>query len=357
MFAISARLTSICWRAWRPGAVLLVAIIVLQIVTSGGSAFERAPSLDVGHLTDPDVAMAVRSAYDLPAWIEGEGAPERIPAEDMAGMVELERARLTALMTALGYLDAEVLVENKQSPAHLTLLPVAHQRYRVGTIEVAGLNEAELGKETIADIVSIVPSYTGQIATTDLLSRLEDSVIFRIAAKHPLAKIIDRQVVGEPSTALADITVSVESGPTVRFGDVVTSGLRRIKAKTLQQLIPFAPGDPYDRGQLDLLRQNLEELGLFSRVRVSADQALDERGLLPVRVQVTEKPVDIAQLSRSGANGLVVAVLTLFALALRQIGIAGGASPLIVRTTSLVSLLMILAFGVFGIQRLPIFLL
>lgn len=347
-------LVRICWGVRRPSVVLIVAIIALQIITNGGSAFERAPSLDVGHFADADVAMALGSAYNLPAWIEGEGAPERIPGEDMAGMIELEKARLTALMIGLGYLDAEVLVDSKQSPARLTLLPVTNQRYRVGTIEVVGLHEAELGQELIADIGSIVPSYTGQFATTDLLSRLEESVIFRIAAKHPLAKIANRQVVGEPSTGLADITVSVESGPAARFGNVITSGLRRTKAKTLQQLISFAPGDPYDRGKLDVLHQNLEELGLFSRVRVSTDQALDEKGLLPVRVQVTEKPVDIAQLSRSGANGLVVAMLTLFALALRQVGMAGGGSPLVVRMASFVSLLMILAFAVFAIQRLPI---
>lgn len=300
--------------------------------------------------------MAVRSAYNLPAWIEGEGAPERIPTEDMAAMIELEKARLTALMIGLGYLDAEVLVDSKQSSARLTLLPVTHQRYRVGTIEVVGLHEAELGQEMIADIGSIVPAYTGQFATTDLLSRLEESVIFRIAAKHPLARIANRRVVGEPSTGLADIIVNIESGPAARFGNVITSGLRRIKAKTLQQLIPFGPGDPYDRGKLDVLRQNLEELGLFSRVRVSADQALDEKGLLPVRVQVTEKPVDITQLSRTGTDGLVVAMLTLFALALRQVGVAGGGSPLVVRMASLVSLLMIFAFAVFVIQRLPILL-
>lgn len=349
-------LVRVCGGVRRPSAVLIVAIIALQIIVNRGSAFERAPSLDVSHVADTDVAMAVRSAYNLPAWIEGEGAPERIPAEDMAAMIELEKARLAALMIGLGYLDAEVLVDSKQSPTRLTLLPVTHQRYRVGTIEVVGLQEEELGQEMIADIGSVVPSYTGQFATTDLLSRLEESVVFRIAAKRPLARIANRQAVGEPSTGLADIILSVESGPAARFGNVITSGLRRVKAKTLRQLVQFGPGDPYDRGKLDVLRQNLEELGLFSRVRVSADQALDEKGLLPVRVQVTEKPVDIAQLSRTGTDGLVVAMLTLFALALRQVGMAGGGSPLVVRMASLVSLLMILAFAVFAIQRLPILL-
>ena len=356
MFATSAMLVRICWYTRRPGAILIVAIIALQIATIGSSAFERVPSLDVGHFADADVAMAVRSAYNLPAWIEGEGAPERIPAEDMAAMIEIEKARLTELMTGLGYLDAEVLVDSKQSPVRLTLLPVTHQRYRVGTIEVVGLHEAELGREMIADIGSIVPSFAGQFATTDLLSRLEESVIFRIAAKHPLARIADRQVVREPSTGLADITVRIESGPAARFGNVITSGLRRTKTQTLQQFIPFGPRDPYDRGKLDVLRQNLEELGLFSRVRVSADQALDEKGLLPVRVQVTEKPVDIAQLAHSGANGLAVAVLTLFALAIRQTAMAGGAPSFVVRTVSLVSLLTILAFAVLAVQRLPILL-
>lgn len=356
MFATSAMLIGFFRRARRPGAVLIVAAIALQAVINGGSAFERAPGLDVSHVVDADVAMAVRSAYNLPAWIEGEGAPERIPREDLAAMIEIEKARLTALMISLGYLDAEVVVDGKQSPAQLTLLPVTHQRYRVGTIEVIGLHEAELGQETIADIGSIVPSFTGQVATTDLLSRLEGSIIFRIAAKRPLAKIAHREVVGEPSTVLADVTLSVDSGPAARFGNVTTSGLRRTRANTLQQLIPFVPGDPYDRGKLDVLRQNLEELGLFSRVRVSTDQALDEKGLLPVRVQVAEKPVDIAQLSRSGANGLAIAMLTLFALALRQVGLSGGSSPFVVRATSLVSLSMILAFAVFGTQRLLLFL-
>ena len=356
MLAISAMFVRICGGARRPSAVLIAAIIALQIIVNGGSAFERAPSLDVGHFADADVAMAVRSAYNLPTWIEGEGAPEQVSAEDMTAMIELEKARLAALMIGLGYLDAEVLVDGKQSSARLTLLPVAHQRYRVGTIEVVGLHEAELGQEMVADIGSIVPSYTGQFATTDLLSRLEESVVFRIAAKHPLARVANRQAVGDPSTGLADIIVSVESGPAARFGNVITSGLRRVKAKTLQQLIPFGPGDPYDRGKLEELRQNLEGLGSFSRVRVSTDQALDEKGLLPVRVQVTEKPVDIDQLSRTGTDGLVVAMLTLFALALRQVGMAGGGSPLVVRMTSVVSLLMILAFAVFAIQRLPILL-
>lgn len=126
----------------------------------------------------------------------------------------------------------------------------------------------------------------------------------------------------DPQAAQADLSVTVDSGPPVRLGDLQVIGLKRVPESLIRRYVQYEPGDPYDQRQLEDWQQALQSTTFFRGAFVTlANGATGEASAgaagqaphagagpvtptpgqtsppsgdapvtLPVRVQVTEAP-------------------------------------------------------------------
>nr|WP_156900863.1 autotransporter assembly complex family protein [Conchiformibius kuhniae] len=171
--------------------------------------------------------------------------------------------------------------------------------------------DAQLGKRTRIDNVSV--AITGAIVADEDLGayyknavagwklpvgspfRQEDwsasktSVLTAVTRKkYPLAKLSHTRATVNPQNQTADLSVSVESGEAVYFGDLDISGTRRYPDSVVRGLANFKTGDPYDLDKLLDYQQALENNSHYAGASVQADFDGIREGRVPVKVSVSE---------------------------------------------------------------------
>lgn len=107
---------------------------------------------------------------------------------------------------------------------------------------------------------------------------------------HPLAQVMDRQTTVNHLARTVTVELAVAPGPKARFGPLTFEGLDSVEEDYLRSLVPWARGDLYDDGKLDLFKARLLRGGLFSAVVTQNAKELDAAGELPLTVTVVEGP-------------------------------------------------------------------
>lgn len=107
--------------------------------------------------------------------------------------------------------------------------------------------------------------------------------------KYPLATFSQTRAEVNPQTQTADLTVNVESGRPIYFGELEISGVERYPESVVRGKARFQPGDVYDLDKILDYQQALESDNHYSGASVHADfDSLKEGDRVPVKVAVSE---------------------------------------------------------------------
>lgn len=106
--------------------------------------------------------------------------------------------------------------------------------------------------------------------------------------KYPLARFTDTQAAVNPQTNKADLTVQVDSGRPIYFGDLHISGTERYPESVVRGLAQFKSGDVYDLDKILDYQQALEGDNHYSGASVQADFDNLTGDRVPVKVAVSE---------------------------------------------------------------------
>ncbi|WP_223261146.1 autotransporter assembly complex protein TamA [Methylophilus medardicus] len=110
-----------------------------------------------------------------------------------------------------------------------------------------------------------------------------------LRAEFPNAKMTRSQAMVNPQTQQVQITISLDSGPAVRIGQVHFHGLQHYQASQLRPLNTLSTGAPYRQADLLTLQNSLMSSGKFRAVEVAANtDALQADHIADVDVTVHE---------------------------------------------------------------------
>lgn len=110
-----------------------------------------------------------------------------------------------------------------------------------------------------------------------------------IRAEFPNAKITTSQAMVNPQTQEVLITVAIDSGPAVRFGEVHIHGLQHYKESLVHPLNTLKTGAPYRQADLLTLQNSFMSTGKFRSVDVAArTESLNPDHTADVDVTVNE---------------------------------------------------------------------
>jgi translocation and assembly module TamA len=111
-----------------------------------------------------------------------------------------------------------------------------------------------------------------------------------LAVRYPAARLAASEARIDPAAQAADLTLTVDSGPTFFYGAPVISGSQRYPESTIRNLSPVKPGQPYRQQDLLDYQAALEMSGYYAQatVRIDPDPAL--AAAVPIRVDVVERP-------------------------------------------------------------------
>ena len=131
----------------------------------------------------------------------------------------------------------------------------------------------------------------GQPFTQQAWSEAKGSILTTLLSeRHPNAKLEQSQAAIDPKTHQAALSLTFDSGKSVRLGKLQIKGLKHYPPALVNNINPIKSGDVYQQSTLLQFQSTLQETGKFNRVSVSAaTQTLSEDGLADVIVDVQER--------------------------------------------------------------------
>lgn len=117
-------------------------------------------------------------------------------------------------------------------------------------------------------------------AKTEALRRLT-------ATRYPTGHLVDSQARIDPDTLQAELSLTLDSGPDFRFGEVLVEGTQHYSAELVRRLAQIPTGSIYTQADLLKAQQRVADSGYFDSVFMTLDTGGNPQAA-PVRVQVRE---------------------------------------------------------------------
>ncbi|MBA3816818.1 MAG: outer membrane protein assembly factor [Parachlamydiaceae bacterium] len=105
---------------------------------------------------------------------------------------------------------------------------------------------------------------------------------------YPLAKIVQREVLADQTSKSVSVTLHLDSGHLARFGPTSITGQKRVQDIFFCRKITWQEGALYQPEQVARTLNALEASGLFSSITIRYADEVDENGMLPMNITVTE---------------------------------------------------------------------
>jgi len=214
----------------------------------------------------------------------GAGLLRRRAEKDISRMIEALRSE--------GYYGAGVTLEMNEevSPVDVRFQVDTGPLFRIQAVEISfesGASPFSGEKPSTAGDPILKP---GDPARADDMVRAGDRVIERLKNQgHPFAEIKDLKARVDHAERAVRVVMVVIAGPYVRFGGTSVTGLETVDASYVQSKLAWVEGEPFNASLLERTRERLLRTGLFASMDLALDEALDERGHVPVRIHLQER--------------------------------------------------------------------
>jgi translocation and assembly module TamA len=252
---------------------------------------DKGPAFAVEIRAPKDIQDVLTRRLELPRFAELPGLDDN----ELARLLPVARKNAEEILATLGYFSPLVTIE--QAPA------VAAEPRRV-------IVSVDPGQPTQVTEVRI--DFTGPIATEEgaraqrekieALWTLRPGMRFtqsewdaaKLAAlrelttvRYPVGKLADSRADIDPETHSARLSVTLDSGPAFKVGDMVISGLDRHSTELVTRLAQLPPGETYDQTRMLEAQQRLSDSGYFDSVYLSLDTSGGPEATV-MRVKVRE---------------------------------------------------------------------
>lgn len=106
---------------------------------------------------------------------------------------------------------------------------------------------------------------------------------------RPFARVEDRRVFVDHRTRTVRVTYHLDPGPPATFGPTVVTGLETVSEKTVRNRFRWKEGEPWNSDLIAETQKELARSELFSLVRITPADVMDEDGRLPLSLDLGER--------------------------------------------------------------------
>jgi translocation and assembly module TamA len=202
---------------------------------------------------------------------------------------EEDRAHLQRALRSEGYYDAtiDISIDPEAKPVKVVFQVDPGPRYRLREVAIEVTPpDADLPLPSLEEL-GIAPGSPAVAQTIlDAETRLVDQAR---ASGHALAAAGERRAVVDHDADAMDLTLRVNAGPLVRFGEIEVTGLDKVGRDFVERRLPWRPGELITSERLAEGQRALRDTDLFSTIRTRLGEIPDAAGRLPVTVMVNER--------------------------------------------------------------------
>ena len=205
-----------------------------------------------------------------------------------------EQAREIA--SAQGYFSPVVTAEisTSESPPLVTLRVEPGEPTRVGAVSIAITGPAADEPAASAAVAALKSGWglpQGAIFTQAEWDRAKAAAVRTVSAeRYASAHLAASEAEIDPDTRVALLSVTIDSGPSFRFGDIDVKGLVKYPESLVRNLASFAPGDLYSQERLDQFIRRVNGTGYFASAQASVETDPSHADAAPVHIAVIEAP-------------------------------------------------------------------
>ncbi len=130
----------------------------------------------------------------------------------------------------------------------------------------------------------------GEAAGSGKILEAENRLVRMLRSRgYPKAKIGERVIVADHATKQLDVRIAVTAGKRARFGAVSVSGTKITDPDFVSRQAMIPVGETYSPEELEKARKRLNDLGIFSSVRLVEGDISGPDGALPITIEVSER--------------------------------------------------------------------
>lgn len=267
-----------------PAAMAMLLLVSMPAIAEGELRFKveiDAPARFI---------EVLRANLDVVRWSEREDVTE----DQLRQLIRTAPEQVRSILVTEGHFSAaataELVREEKAWVARLKVEPGDATRVVAIDIRVGGAIEADPALESRAssarESFALKPGATFRQADWDGAKRRALSSIQR--SRYAAARLANSRADVDPATREARLSVEIDSGLPLVFGEIEITGLQRYPESIVLNLRTVRPGDPYDEDQLLIFQRRLLQGGRFASAVVSVRSESGEPQAMPVRVSVVE---------------------------------------------------------------------
>lgn len=217
------------------------------------------------------------------------------PPATLAGVRRRARndvERLNEVLRAQGYYAGSVDfdINGEAEPVQVTVVVEPGPVYTLEEYSIENVGEHPLGAPIRVSYEQLGLE-RGAPAQSSAILGAERVVIDQLAERgRPLAEVADRKVVVDHADRIVNAALKIEAGPPALFGATHVTGLDSVDERFIIRRIAWDAGTSYDERLVAETRRNLSETGLFTSIRITRADSVDQNGLLGMTIAVTESP-------------------------------------------------------------------
>ena len=261
----------------------------------------------------PEIAAFDISVRTLPAFADVQALLENhlelqryravtdLDDNELARLVVLADRNVRNLVGTLGYFNPTIRITreiNSNSGQRPTIVvavePGEASLTKDVSIEFSGAIAGSDAPGVVAQRQDIERNWqlpAGQRFTQDSWDSAKTQALRQLTARrYPAGRLASSLADIDPADQSARLTVTLESGPLYRLGNIEVTGLQRYNPVLVPRLARLSPGAVYDQKELVDAQQRIASSGYFDSAYVFVDPTADtvDPQALPVQIQVRE---------------------------------------------------------------------
>jgi translocation and assembly module TamA len=193
-------------------------------------------------------------------------------------------------LQSLGYYDPKIGIDiqGDECNAQVNVTVDTGPVFPIRKFEIIDVTVEPCELLTRLDLKNIGIIY-GRDAIPKTILDAEKTLLFHLSTRgYPLASVTSREVIADLKCNEIDVILRIDVGPKACMGTIEISGNCDVDEQFIYNKIIWDSGDQYDPTDIEKTQNALEASGLFSSVTIEPADELDENGLLPISIEVSE---------------------------------------------------------------------
>ncbi len=280
-------LTTAVTKILRSHSVLCrVGLLVCALSPVAADAFEAALRVSSA---DQSLEQSLSNAsLVLAAKRDGIGNPQ-----DILAAARADYGRIVSALYEQGYYGptVSILVDRREAAE----IPPLSQLGAVGRVEliVTPGPAFKLGRARIGPLPQgAVVSDEFQPGAPARTSSIRDAALAGVdswrAVGHAKAQIDQQQIVADHAQSNLDVSLRVEPGPRVTFGNLIIQSESRVRERRIRQIAGLRAGEPFDPKALERAAARLRRAGSFASVSLREADNLGPNDTLDVELALVD---------------------------------------------------------------------